>query len=557
MQVYKEHRYKGICPYILPTKLEKNQMLFTPLINFLLSLFSAASINSTAPAIQNSNILVNKPLENKVQIENSHLKKPLNKIQNFAEKKYETGNKQGESFYVLVNSDIYDSLGTSISQHANDVARDENYNVSVFSALFNSPDSLKGFFQQGYENDDLIGAFLVGNFPYKFFQGMTYDGEYQQPPCETFLKDMDGTWLDTLRYDPGTETLVPGTDSIPDTHIHGTGSREVEIFLGRLEGNLPWGPKTETEVLQDYFARNHLYRENNSAESDTVMLYFDDDLAHRVDIALSGIQQAYNNIVVISDSNETTADDYREKLTRKMAWMIPAAHSWPRGHRFDKNNGTEHDYFWSYEVPNIGHEVPYFLVYGCNAGEFTEDNFILGFYVLYGGLGGIGYTARAPSPNEWEQFWLEIGSEGNLGEALNEHVNYWINRLDPPQPNVWNNDGYSMDLIGDPTLRPRKLYGVEIADNPVKNLEYKIVPNPVVGKQFSIKFNDSNYMPESEGISIGIYDVKGSLVKKELYNGDGKIDTEDLASGVYFVRLVDENGKDIGSKVQKAIIVAN
>jgi len=525
-------------------------------MNFLLSLISATTINSTAPAIPNSNILVNKPLENKVQIENSHLKKPLNKIQNFAEKKYETGNKQGESFYVLVNSDIYPEIESSVIQYANNIARDEDYGVSVFSSLYESADSLKTFLQQGYENDDLIGTSFVGNFPSAWYQ-KDYGGliGYREAPTDVFYKDLNGLWLDTLRYDPDTETLVPGSDGIYDTHLDGEGDRGLEIILSRVEGNLPWGPKTETEVLQDYFARNHLYRENNSAESDTVMLYFDDDLAHRVDIVLSGIQQAYDNIIAINDSNVTTADDYREKLTRKIAWMIPAAHSWPRGHRFDKNNGTEHDYFWSYEVPNIEHEIPYFLVYGCNAGEFTEDNFILGFYVLYGGLGGIGYTARAPPPDDAEQFWSRIGSEGSLGEALNEHQNYWINIHDQHQQD-WGIEGYATDLIGDPTLRPRKAYGVEIADDvPVKNLEYEVVPNPVVGKQFSIKFDDSNYVPESEGISIDIYDVKGSLVKKELYNDGGKIDTKDLASGVYFVRLIDENGKDIGSKVQKAIIV--
>jgi len=495
-----------------------------------------------------------------ISFASQYIKIPKFSPQNFAEKKYETGNKDGESFYVLVNSNIYPEIEPSIIQHANDVTRDEGYNVSVFSSFFNSPDSLKGFFQQGYENDNLIGSILVGHFPHKFFQGMTYDGEYQQPPCETFLTDMDGTWLDTLRYDPNLEMLVPGSDSIPDTHIHGTGTREREIFLSRLEGNLPWGPKTETEVLQDYFARNHLHRENNSAVSDTVMLYFDDQAAGRVDIVTSGIQQAYDNIIAISDSNTTTADDYKQnQLPRGWEWVVVGAHSLSCVHRFWENNGDSSNTVTSNEIPDINPQTPFYLVFGCYSGRFTEDNFILGFYVLYGGLGGIGYTARAPPPNVAEQFWSKIGSEGNLGEALNDHVNYWINRLDPPQPNVWNNSGYSMVSVGDPTLRPRKVYGIEIADeNPVKNLEYKIIPNPVAGKQFSIQFADPNSVYNLDDISVGIYDVKGSLVENYNINKQEQgfhLNTNNLASGVYFVRLVDKNGEDIGSEVKKAIIV--
>ena len=492
--------------------------------------------------------------------------------------KKQKSQRSGGRFDVLVNSAVYDSLENHLLQYAYDLENEnEPYDVAIYDCDINSPDSLRNFLKQEYEQDNLVGAIFVGNLPHVMYQGMASMGTiYQEFPTETFFTDVDGSWLDTLMYDPGTNTLIPGSDGIYDTHIDGNGDRETEIFLGRIDAsNITYGNDLfggETQRLTNYFEKNHSYRAHELTSSDSALIYFDDEFANLVDSATLELGQVYPNIIAISDTNETSADDYKMRLQQDYQLIWLAAHSTSMGHGF-KANG-EWDNIFNSEIPGINPQTLFYLINGCYAGLFTWQDCILNHYVFSSDKGqvSIGYSARAPGPTAFYDiggvgFFLTLGNNGNLGEALKELVDFDIlnQGMDPWKPN-----GYAMVLLGDPTLKPR--YGNSGVDDwyhpPIANVLYQNYPNPFNpdnprfnrGGTTTISFSATDLHGLTQ---IRIYNIKGQLVKELGFRisnfgfgeaiWDGKDENgNQLSNGIYFYQLKTKNY----SEVKKMVIIS-
>lgn len=460
-------------------------------------------------------------------------------------------------------------------QYAFDLENDSlPYNVTIYSCDVDSSqsDSVRNFLKQEYEQDSIGGAVFVGSLPYVMFQGMGRANNeiYQEFPSETFFRDVDGQWLDALMK---TEdyTLVPGSDSIYDTHIDGDGSITTEIYIGRIDAsNLNYGNDIfggEISRLRSYFERNHAYRLRELASKDTTLIYFDDQWAHQTDSAENELKQVYPNIIVVNDPNETNADDYKERLQQGYQWIWLTAHSGSCSHGF-RANGQWGD-IYSMDIPQLNPQTLFYFTNGCDAADFAEPwgnciaqqcLFSSDKSLLY-----IGYSARAPPPSAFfdKGFFSTLGGGTNLstlggGTNLGEALNTYLDKI--IRDHGWGNyESQKLVLLGDPTLKPRygNCVGVEIADeNHSQGLEYIIRPNPV-RDVLHIDFVNNNVKPvDYSDLSLKIYDVSGRLVRKHSLNSYGfsssKVDVSDLASGVYFVRLSDKN-KNSESKIEKII----
>ncbi|MEA3475464.1 MAG: FlgD immunoglobulin-like domain containing protein [Candidatus Cloacimonadota bacterium] len=498
----------------------------------------------------------------------------------FTEK--QKGQRSGGKFDVLVNSAVYDSLENHLLQYSNDLENEnEPYDVSIYDCDINSPDSLRNFLRQEYEQDNIAGAIFVGQFPHVMYQGMASMGTiYQEFPTETFFRDVDGSWLDTLMYDPDTNTLIPGSDGIYDTHIDGNGDRETEIYLGRIDAsNLTYGNNIfggEIQRLTNYFEKNHSYRIEELTSSDSALIYFDDWAYHQAPSAILQLGQVYPNIVAISDTNETTADDYNIRLQQGYQLIWLAAHSNSMSHGFQANG--EWDNIFNSEIPGINPQTLFYLINGCYSGWFINPDCMLNHYVFSSDKGqiSIGYSARAPSPvgiydMDGVGFFSTLGNEGNFGESLNEIIDLDIlNQGQDP----WKPNGYAMVLLGDPTLKPR--YGnVGVDDwhhSPIANVLYQNYPNPFNPDKIgttTISFHLATDLHPSSAVAmlrrvdrltqIKIYNLKGQLVRNfSIVNHQSSIiwDGRDengnqLSNGIYFYQLKTENY----SEVKKMILI--
>lgn len=518
--------------------------------NWLMALVGSAVINLSAPAALYANQLNNNGLENKIQNSVIQLVQPPAKKPSFI-KKYETNNKnskQGARFDVLVNSEIYDSLENHLLQYAFDLENDSLlYNVTIYSCDVDSSqsDSVRNFLKQEYEQDSIGGAVFVGNFPHVMFQGMGRANNeiYQEFPSETFFRDVDGQWLDILMK---TEdyTLVPGSDSIYDTHIDGDGSITTEIYIGRIDAsNLNYGNDIfggEISRLRSYFERNHAYRLRELASKDTTLIYFDDQWAHQIESAENELKQVYPNIIVVNDPNETNADDYKERLQQGYQWIWLTAHSGSCSHGF-RANGQWGD-IHSMDIPQLNPQTLFYFTNGCAAADFAEPwGNCIAQQCLFSsdkGLLYIGYSARAPPPSAFfdKGFFSTLGGGTNLGEALNAYLDKII------RDHGWGNyEAQKLVLLGDPTLKPRygNCVGVEIAEeNNTRGLEYIIRPNPVT-KNATIIYT----LPKTSDVNLRVYDALGRMVKvlekanKESGTYYINWDASELSSGIYFVRF--------------------
>jgi len=473
-------------------------------------------------------------------------------------KKYSTKfSSRTNRFDVLVNSTIYDSLSSNLMQYVSDLEM-QSYNVTMYccSCANISADSLRSFLKHEYLQDTIKGAFLVGDFPSTLFQSpfATYTITYT---TDTYFKDLNGTWLDTLRDYYG--TLIPGSDSILDTQIAGTGDKQCEIFLGRLpasnlsNGNDIYG--NEIQRLRSYFGRNHAYRTGNLARKDTALLYIDDDwVAYESTSAKAVYQRVFLNVVAINNINATTAQDYKQNRLPygyEMIWV--GVHSYPQGHMFKENNGTQFGYVRSNEIPNINPQALFYLVVGCDAGEYTDTNCIVLHYVLSTnkGLAAISYTCLSGGEYYYPSiqtapFFSALVSGKTFGEALKAHIDFYVMRS-----YSYNVEAYATVYLGDPTLKLRLPQGIEEISSQIKQTNsFNIYPsiarsvlhikrNYNAAKDFSLKIFNSNGQLQRE------YNLTSS--KNELI-----VDIRDLVPGIYFIQATSIKA-DNRSEVKKVI----
>jgi hypothetical protein len=467
----------------------------------------------------------------------------INQFPDF-EKKYSYSSESRQNrFDVLVNSLIYDSLSSSLLQYVSDLET-QGYNVTMYccSCANISADSLRRFLKSEYLQDTIKGAFLIGDFPSKLFQS-PYSGYTLTYTTDTYFKDLDGTWLDTLREYGG--ILIPGSDSILDTHIAGTGNKLCEIFLGRLpasnlsNGNNIYG--NEIQRLRSYFERNHAYRAGNLTRKDTALLYIDDDwVIFDSTNSMAVYRRVYPSIVAINDKNATTAQDYKQNRLPygyEMIWV--GVHSYPQGHMFKENNGTQFGNVRSYEIPIINPQALFYLVVGCDAGEYTDTNCIVLHYILSSdkGLAAISYTTLSSSPGQYSYpsvqnsaFFSALDSGKTFGEAMKSHVDFYVMRN-----YSYNSEAYATVYLGDPTLKLRLPQGIEEISSQIKQTnKFNIYPS-ISRNILHIKRGYNNL----QDVGLKIYNSYGQLQRQ--YNLTSSkneliVDINDLAPGIYFIK---------------------
>lgn len=333
---------------------------------------------------------------------------------------------------VLVNFDLYPSIKGSIDQYIKDVAQ-EGYFATAYRLKGGTPAEVRHFI---IGKKPVVGALMVGRLPTAWFEmDDDFNGSKSEFPCDLYFMDLNGGWTD------------PDNDGKFSGH---TTNVAPEIWVGRL-----WTPTAngnDAALLNNYFARNHLYRKGRFGYSDRALAYVDDDWVGFGDCALDSMFPAAH-VEVITDPTTTDGDRYKAEINQHRAWAQVCAHSSPGGHSFKVSGSGEWvpgTYLRDINPPN----AYLYNLFACSNALFTQPDYMGGWYLFdkaggstCNGLAAVGST-KTGSMLMFENFYGPMGHGRSIGEAL---VDWWkaLGAEHELGERQWY---YGMVLLGDPTL---------------------------------------------------------------------------------------------------------
>ncbi len=423
---------------------------------------------------------------------------------------------------------VESTLVASITNHLDTLIADltqEGYQVTLFSVRGVSCDSLRNLLRQEYQQG-LTSALLIGSLPVAWFQLIDDwnsngrrdpDEEYEEFPCDLYFMDLDGIWEDNLvRYDT-LDSLIPGNDSIYDTHYD---SIELEISVSRIYvatlGN-------QTTLIRSYLSRCHQYRTGQLTVTDRALVYIDDDWTPWANDWNNQVGLLYPYRVFIADSEQTRVLDYRPRIdTAVYQWLQLCAHSWPGGHAMKYNHGRSWDWFYGESIPRLDPAICFYNLFACSNARFTEQGYCGGRYVFQSrsGLGAIGST-KTGSMLEFDDFYAPLGNGSTIGDAFRIWFCQQIHNGLEPWERSWF---YGMCLIGDGLLKPRLV--LPVAEN--NRASKPVLVHPSI-------LNSHLVLKNSPAI---LFDASGRIVARLPAAAKS---TEQLPAGIYFLNTPDRS----------------
>ncbi len=366
---------------------------------------------------------------------------------------------QGEKILLIVNSSLWPSISSAIDRYWLDLQA-AGYDVELHTTSGGTPAQLRTYLQGQMTN--LAGAVLVGDLPVPWFEidydfdgsdPDTLDNEYADFPCDLFYMDLDGTWLDQ-------QTTYPFQYGVYDLHTAGSGDMDPEIWVCRLTASpMTLGGATEAGLVNNYFAKNHAFREGDLYTQERALVYVDDDWESWSVETNGHVGMAYPNRLLIDDSYTTCRNDYRDvRLTQNFEWMHIMLHSSHYEHFFKVGGVWEMDggSYATVNAPNIESIDPvavFYNLYACSNCRYVETDYMGGWYIFVEdhGLGALGTTKTG---GMWD-YDLLYGPMGQ-GESLGRGFAQWF-AAQAPYDSTDVKWYYGMTLLGDGalTLRPR------------------------------------------------------------------------------------------------------
>ncbi len=340
---------------------------------------------------------------------------------------------------IYVNSTIYGSISTEISQYEQDV-KNEGYLTEVISWSSKNVTQLKIDLINAY-NTSFVGAVLVGEIPYLIFDNYT-DAEASYP-CDLYLMDLDGYWFDA--YPP-----YPMNDGIIDSHSAGTGDVYPEIWIGRINpeclNNLGI---SHIQAYKDYFKKNHEYRIGNLTRPDHALLYIDDDWANIQSSMYNDFNSSncFSTITNIYNPLMTTNIDYENNqiTSASYKWVHLMAHSWAYQHQWGPNGDGSEGLTTNTEIHSIVTQPLFYNLFSCYACDISYTN-NMGTQYLFSNntLAVVGSTK---SGGMWmiSYFYRPLGQGKTIGESFRL---WWWNGLHGPLDKV----SRGLTILGDPLL---------------------------------------------------------------------------------------------------------
>ena len=345
--------------------------------------------------------------------------------------------------YVLVEASVFDGIESSLNQYATDLESIDGFSVGTYTVSTNDTTTIRAFLLQALP-DGLVGCLLVGDVPEAYYEWRDWEGTYFKVPTDFYYMDLDGVWNDT------------DGDGAYDRH---SGEVGAEIWVGSLQPSLVYGDSIL--LLNNYFEKNHLYRTGGLTLPKRALVYLDDHLAHWGEEWVNTMKIAYDETVLVNDTEITIASDYRERLLEGYEWIYLATHGSPGSHTF------EHHGRWDGTVRGRDYRLidppTFFYVlracyttsgYNNVAGScvFTDTYGLLAIGTRGGawkpGPGFVGY----PWNYQRTEFYRALSEGKCIGEAYLDDIKFYEYEIIVDPEYEIPGFEYLWQIVGDPSL---------------------------------------------------------------------------------------------------------
>ncbi|MBN2579240.1 MAG: hypothetical protein JXB10_09635 [Pirellulales bacterium] len=344
------------------------------------------------------------------------------------------------NFDVYVEPGLLAGMGASLDVYVADLT-DEGYSVLVKEFSGNAA-ALRADLQNEWTTKSIEGALFVGDLPYVMF---TTEDNFNETPAEStyphdlYFMDLDGQY--TLNAHG------------PDYHTAGSGDVGPEIYVSRITtGNLGLTGKSETTLINEYFAKVHAYRTGLLSYQDRGIVFADDDWSSWGAEQMDGL---YDEYLVINSTSQTTKAAYMNALDQDYESILECIHSWPQGHSV---SGTGGGTVYNTEILAANPRPGFYNMFNCSSARFTESNHLIGTYVYGGdyGLNAVGST-KTGSMLYFSDYYSPQAANASVGEAFESWFDLYAVPTDNPSQDWMVDWFYGMTMQGDPTLRPHSM----------------------------------------------------------------------------------------------------
>jgi hypothetical protein len=335
---------------------------------------------------------------------------------------------------IFIEDDVVSELIDELTLY-NETLKNVGYDTLIYQVSGVTPQNLKDTIISNTQNGfNVTGTVLIGDLPTEWFHHENDFYGSSEFPCDLFLMDLDGTWLDT----DGDEML--------DSHTDGKGDTAPEIYVGRIDASNV--PGDEISILKKYFSKVYDFWSGTTNHTEYGLTYTDQDWAN-IDYFRHDIKYAYEDYEAVWYPDVDRDDYVNNRIPGTYEFIQLSCHSSSQGHSFAQGGWASND-----EIRVAPPNALFYNLFCCSSLRFTDYNCLGYAYILdtdTPSLTVVG-SAKTGSMLDFRHFYQPIGNGSSFGTALKEWFEYEY---------PYSDDGggyndiswfYGMTILGDPTL---------------------------------------------------------------------------------------------------------
>lgn len=285
---------------------------------------------------------------------------------------------QTRMIYYFVDSTILDQLQIEIEQFIADVSQDTDSKSKIFiSEQSQHPSEIITVLRDGYYNEDLWGAFFIGNVPYAYEQVSGYtnlsDHVYRSLDCPYIDSNNDGIFESASNF-----SIIPVCNP--------------NIWISRIHTS----KQGDDAIIQirTYFDKNHRLR-NDLSYFNNKMFYlnsigigeegktYDDFIDYFSDMLNDHSLYSANDVTI---SYETTANGQKNSFVSAFESNYETMKINAHGASTQLFFTGTYDYasYYSSEIAQVSSNVKVIDLDSCKTGHFADSNYFAGELLFSG-----------------------------------------------------------------------------------------------------------------------------------------------------------------------------
>ena len=396
-----------------------------------------------------------------------------------------SGETKSKTIVILVPESLYTKISIHLDRYADDIQLSLGVNVEIQRGSWKTSQDVRTYLQSLFASKGLDGCILVGDIPWANYEMVNPWGGYEYFPCDLYYMDLNGEFTD-----------IDG-NGYYDKHA---GNASPEIWTARIKAS-NMGAE-EVALLENYFDRNHNYRQGFYDVSSKALIYVDDDWFSSSSYIESEVAKAYDERKLVNENETTCKSNYLNDLQYGYEFLWVQVHGWENGHSFKVHNGQDWETVSWNDIRDVSPKTVFYILSSCTVGRYSEKNYIAGWYIFSEQGYGLTCIASTRTGGFGEGHILFQGLRNGkwVGEAFREWIDH---EMDIPDLE-WCSHGYT--IIGDPTL---KILGMSISAPNQAPTAYidSISPNPAYKGQ-TVSFSGHGTDPNG---SIVAYEWSSSI----------------------------------------------